>query len=153
MKNRYKLLIVVAIGVLIAGLYFVDVLIADRYDIELVQMTPETVPADGQTSVESTLRVTRNGEVKSGHTLYGLSKNGGGFKSTRLVTDQNGEVTFLYYPYLKTSLNTLTDVVLKFTDESNSIFVSVPATKEVTVKITEPNQGNGTTITTDDIFG
>ena len=47
MKNRYKLLIVVAIGVLIAGLYFVDVLIADRYDIELVQMTPETVPADG----------------------------------------------------------------------------------------------------------
>ena len=143
MKNRYKLLIVLAIGVLIA----------DRYDIELVQMTPETVPADGQTSVEITLRVTRNGEAKSGHTLYGLSKNGGGFKSTRLVTDQNGEVTFLYYPYLKTSLNTLTDVVLKFTDESNSIFVSVPATKEVTVKITEPNQGNGTTITTDDIFG
>ena len=66
LKNRYKLLIVVAIGVLIAGLYFVDVLIADRYDIELVQMTPETVPADGQTSVEITLRVTRNGEVKSG---------------------------------------------------------------------------------------
>ena len=63
MKNRYKLLIVVAIGVLIAGLYFVDVLIADRYDIELVQMTPETVPADGQTSVEITLRVTRKAGI------------------------------------------------------------------------------------------
>jgi hypothetical protein len=152
LKARYKLLIVVLIAMVVTALYFVDVAIAASYTIEVISVSPDKAPADGHTPVTLTLQVTHGGKAASNHTIYGLTKNGGSFKSVRLVTDEQGEVSFTYYPYLKTTLNTLKDVTLRFRDESNSEFISVPVQKEVTVKIVAPTASGNSSATTDSIF-
>lgn len=151
MKARAKLFIILVAAILLFILYGVDALLASTFTVKAISAR-ESVPADGMTSTEIEVRVTKKGKPVAGHVLYALTQNGGSFKSVRMVTDNNGYAVFVYYPYLKTGLNKLTDVTLKFSDESNSLFFSVPAKTTIILPITEPEEQAGDYMTTDDIF-
>lgn len=153
MKTRTKLLILLAVVVLALGGWGFDILRARGYAVEVVSMSPDPGVADGQTPVTIRLRVTRGADPCAGHILYAVSRNGGSFKAKRVATDAEGVAQFTYYPYLKSKLNALTDVSLHFADESNSVFVSVPARTDLTLRMVESEDGGSDKKTNEDMFG
>lgn len=152
MEGKRKLLILVLIiGLLFTG-WCVDYVRAQDFSIEVVSMSPDPGVADGQTPVEIQLRVVRDGVPCEDHILYGVSYNGGSFRAKRVTTDENGIATFVYYPYLKSKLNTLTDVAFRFVDESNSLFIAVPAEVKTVLPMIEPEDSSSGGMTNDDMF-
>lgn len=152
---KKKILIFAAICGLIGLFFLVDCLVLQFYTVDIVSISPETSVADGKTPVTITVSVKKNGQPVEGHILYMLSKSGGSLKSNRIATNTKGEAEFVYYPYLASNYLKAGDVMLRVEDESNSIFVSVPASKDFTVKLTDPASTSNTEpdYLTDDIFG
>lgn len=153
MKNRTKLLILLAVVLLVLGGWGFDVLWARAYTVEVISVSPDPGIADGQTPVTIRVRVTRGDSACEGHILYATTLNGGSFKADRVTTDSEGVAEFTYYPYLKSRLNTLTDVNLVFEDESNSLFISVPARTEQLLHMVEAEDGDDNKNTNDSMFG
>lgn len=153
MKGKGKYIAVAVIALLLLGGWGFDAVRAKSFSIEVVSVTPDPGVADGQTPVTVQIQVTRNGTPCEGHILYGVSHNGGSFRAKRVPTDENGIAEFIYYPYLKSKLNQLTDVTLSFTDESNSVFVAVPARLQTVLRMVEPEEGSGDKQTNEGMFG
>ena len=141
------------IAVLLLSGWGFDSLWAKGFSLDVVSVTPDPGIADGQTPVTIKLHVAHNGSPCEGHILYGVSYNGGSFKAKRVATNENGDAEFIYYPYLKSKLNELTDVTIVFTDESNSVFVAVPAKAELVLRMVEPDGDQSDKKTNDDMFG
>lgn len=153
MAGKRKFIVLLVIVLLFVLGWSVDSIRAREFTIEVVSMSPDIGIADGQTPVTIQLRVSRNGTPCADQILYGVSLNGGSFRAKRVTTDENGLATFIYYPYYKSELNELVDVTLQFVDESNSLFIVVPAELEVVLPMTEPDNEKSDNLTNDDMFG
>lgn len=153
MKNRTKLLILLVVALLMLGGWGFDVLWARAYTVEVISVSPDPGIADGQTPVTIRVRVTRGSRACQGHILHATTLNGGSFKADRVTTDDGGLAEFTYYPYLKSRLNTLTDVNLIFEDESNSFFISVPAQTQLLLHMVEAQGDDDNKNTNDSMFG
>lgn len=153
MKNLIKLIWIAAVALVIGIGYGADVMIAGTYDMKVIETSAQPAVADGQTPIVLKVEVTKNGRPQNGHIILIASGNGGSFKSKRVTTDKNGIAEFIYFPYLKSKLNTLTDVYLSFTDESNSLFVSVPVTTYTIIRMREPDAKNEQGKTNEGMFG
>ena len=148
-----KKLIMTSIFVAIIAVFFaVDYLISLRYQIEFVSLTPNPAYADGETPVKIRVRVTKGGAPVEGHTMSALSLNGGRFDAYRILSDENGEAEFTYFPYLASALVPAQDVTIQVRDESNSVFIAVPAKTLFELPLKMPEAG-GDFGTTDSLFG
>lgn len=153
MKGKRKFIVLLVIAMLFLLGWCVDTVRARDFTIEIVSVSPDVGIADGQTPVTMQLRVSRNGTPCEDHILYAVSLNGGSFRAKRVTTDENGLATFIYYPYFKSELNELTDVTLQFVDESNSLFIAVPAELEMVLPMAEPDNKQSENLTNEDMFG
>ena len=163
LKKILVLATVVAVVALGAG---IDALIAKTYDVEIVsverlgdleyyddagnvvELPPDTGVADGTTYVRFTVTVIRKGKPIGGHTLYALTNRN---VIGRSVTDENGTATFDYRCY-RASGQTAPAVTFTVRDESNSVFVFVPAKASCELTMFRPGKEGGSGLKTDDIF-
>lgn len=163
MKNIIKKIIVIVaiIAIILIG-YGIDSIIASTYTIDFVSVervnkeiilddNGNEIPlnvgiCDGKTQVEIKAKVTKNNKAVANHVLYvKTNRNIIG----RLTSNENGEIDFEYRCYLA---NTASDVVFTITDEDNSLFVFVPATKTYTLKMVALSSKSSSNMTTNDIF-
>lgn len=138
---KKKLITVAVCCALLGGVYAVDYGISEQYEYELVHTTAETFVADGQSTVRITVRLTKGGTPVKGHTIY-LYVSNGFLPASRCVTDEDGTITFRYYPYLylNDKLTPLEDVTIYLQDESNSMIFMVPAKAEYTFPTVKPEE-------------
>ncbi len=150
-----KKLITLLILCLIFGMFYTfDAFRASQFHIGLVSVSPDPGVADGQSPITIVVQLTQNGgQPVGGHSLFAFSLGGGMLKANREITDENGKVTYVYYPYRASKLMELKDVPIKVIDESNSIVIEVNATGIFTVRLTEPEPADNGTPGQDDIFG
>ena len=97
MKKKYIVMGIIAVFLL--GAYVMDAIRANSYEYELVDTSAETFIADGQSTVRLTVKLSREGQPVEGHTIYIYASNGT-LPASRCVTDQDGLITFRYYPYV-----------------------------------------------------
>lgn len=117
-------------------------------------MDPQPAVADGQTTVTVKVLVSRNGTPVSGHNIYGVAPDGGGFEAYRVKTDEQGEAVFAYHPYTANNIRMAKDVEMAFADQSNSVFIEINAKTSVTLKLTDPDPaGKKSDYSMDQIFG
>ncbi len=137
MKKRWIVAIVCV--ALLGGMYAVDAIRATGYEYELIKSTYDTFIADGQSTVRITVKLSKNDKPVEGHTIYLFASNGT-LPTSRCVTDENGEITFRYYPYvyLDDTLTPLEDVTIYLQDESNSLVFMKCAEAEFTFKVEKP---------------
>ena len=147
-----KTIVIATLALVMVTLYGVDFLIARQYRIDVIDVTPESTYADGKSEVQLVVQVIKGDEPQREHLLSAIAINGGDMKSRRVVTDENGMAKFIYYPYVATSFSELRDTVLRISDLSNSVFISVPTQMEVKIKILRP-ENKDTGKTTSDLFG
>ena len=133
-----KITICLAVALLLLLLYFVDVLIAGGYKIELLSVSPDPVYADERITVHMKVRLTHGGNPVEGHEMTSLAVTGGSFKNSRAKTGKDGTVEFLYIPYRSSTYLKAQPVEIVFADDSNSLFVSVPAKLTTILPLLEP---------------
>jgi hypothetical protein len=150
--KRLRILAVVVL--LAASLVGYDYYRSTQFAIEVVELTPQPAPADGQTPVRMKVRVTdgQNRPVK-GHYLFAFPRNGGLFSASRTETDINGEAVYMYYPYKASALMPVKNVLVDIIDESNSIFIEINTKKRVVIELVEPETETKSKHSLDDIFG
>lgn len=142
MKNKrlfIKLIIGGSIASLLGGLYLYDAMLANQYQFELVAQSDDTVIADGVSSVRFRVRVSKEDKPVVGHKIYLFASNGS-LPNARILTNEAGLITFIYYPYLYVNdkVTPLEDVTITLQDESNSYFFMVPATWKFTIPVEKP---------------
>ncbi|MDD4107095.1 MAG: hypothetical protein PHH93_00055 [Prolixibacteraceae bacterium] len=152
MDGKRKFIVLAVIILLLLAGWSVDYVRTQDFTIEILSISPNPGIADGQTPVNIQLRVVRKGIPCEDHILYGVSFNGGSFRAKRVTTDEDGIATFVYYPYLKSKLNELTDATLRFVDESNSLFIAVPAELKMVLPMVEQGGDNSYDQTNEDMF-
>jgi hypothetical protein len=123
------------------------------FSIELVEVNPSPIPADGTSTVVLKVRLTRNGRPVEGHDLYALSLDGGNFAAYRINTDDSGEAVFTYHPYRVSSTFPVKDIRFNIRDESNSVFFEINAENTFTVPAVEVKTYTESKIKMSDIFG
>lgn len=133
-----KLLIMLGIALFFGVLALIDTGIAKSYTIEVIDITPEYGVTDGKNPVSFTVRLMQGGEPIEGHDISVTRLNGGKMNSYKKTTDEQGLVSFEYYPFKTSKYIPLQDARLLLRDESNSIFIYVPAELEFTIKLVEP---------------
>ena len=151
-----KKLIAFGIAFLIVGVcWLIDYLISLTYDFEIVSMEPYPGISDGATEMTITVRLTRkDGTPVEGHDVNILSLDGGTYKAYRQRTDEDGIVQFVFIPFLSTTIRPAQDVRMRVRDESNSIFIAVPAMHEFIVEVDEPEDGHESGAqTSESVFG
>ena len=123
------------------------------FTISLIDVQPNPIVADGNTTVTVKARLTRGDKPVEGHDLYILSLDGGIFTTFRSRTNTAGEAFFEYFPYRASVSNPLRDIRFEIRNESNSVFLEVNAKNTFTVHAIESQtevQGN---FTMSDLFG
>ena len=151
---KKKLIVLLAIVFVVAAFYGVDALIARSYSLQIVEIDPQPSFADGKTPVNITVQLKKDNAPVEGHVLYMLPQKGN-IKIGRVMTDADGLAQFIYYPYLASDFMEVGDVSIQVMDESNSLFVSVPATLDFTVELERPagSSPGDSQISIEDIFG
>jgi hypothetical protein len=149
--NRKLLYAIIFFGIF-GSMFLFDLARSRLFSIELVKVDPFPIPADGFTPVELTARLSRRGSPVSDHDLYIVSLDGGNFVAYRISTNQNGEATFVYYPYRVTNNTALRDVRFVIRDESNSVFLEVNTESVFTVSTVEV-EGDKKEIKLSDVLG
>ena len=130
-----KKLIGFGIFCLIIGVLFLfDFFRSRLYTIDLVDVSPNPVPADGNTLVTLKVRLTRGKKPVQNHDLYTVSLDGGVFVVYRSRTNSGGEAVFEYYPYQVSGTYALRDIRFRIRDESNSVFFEIGAENTFIVK-------------------
>lgn len=81
-----------------------------------------------------------------GHNIYALAIGGGSFKTFYEKTDENGNVTFVYYPPQMAGYQREKTVTLKFRDESNSVFIEMYPCTEYAIELTRPEKSDGMSV-------
>ena len=149
-----KKLIGFGIFCLVVGLLLVfDFGRSKLFTISLVDVQPNPIPADGNTTVKVKARLTRGDKPVAGHDLFILSLDGGIFTTYRSRTNTDGEAFFEYFPYLVSDTYPLHDIRFEIRDESNSIFLEVDAYKIFTVQAIEAQTEVKSNFTMSDLFG
>jgi len=140
----------IALGIIIAifaGLYLFDFALSKTYDIEILSITPSgKIIADGKSVVEIKIRLTRGNSAIAGHKIVAVPKDGGSLKNAKILTDQNGEATFQYTPYLSSDYVEAKPAKIEIYDDNNSIFISVPKRIEIILDLcdSESSDDNST---------
>ena len=150
MKKKTKWWVLLAIVVLLlAGTVF-DYFRSQTVSIELVSVSPETVVADSSVPVDVTLRVSKRGKLAIGDDIAALVE--GSMSANKARVDENGLVTFRYYPYnYLEGVNEPGTVTLVFRNVSDSVFIGVPKRIRVTLDVEKPESLGGNTM--DSLFG
>lgn len=153
MKQLKVLLVMLAI---FAVLYGFDFIKSKTVEIQVVSISAEPAEATPDKPVDIQVRLcSNNGEGISDHNLYAITQSGGSFKSYRVKTDADGYATFTYYPYKLLSYQTPTDAIILIRDESNSVFIEVYPTLELSLKMIAPSESDSddSGFSNDSIFG
>lgn len=139
MKIKAGLIAAIVIVLALFGAYAYDAVQANAYAYELVGASSETFVADGVSTVRISVKLTKNDKPVEGHTIYMYASNGT-LPASRCVTDEDGVITFRYYPYayLSDELTPLEDVTIYLQDESNSTFFMVSAKGEFVFPVEKP---------------
>jgi hypothetical protein len=148
-----KLLYAVIFFGIFGAMFLFDFGRSKLFHVELVQVDPFPIPADGFTPVKLTARLTRQGMPVEGHDLYIVSLDGGNFTAYRINTNKAGEAVFTYYPYKTTKNIPLRDIRFIIRDESNSVFLEVNAESLFTVSAVEVSDENKQEVKLSDILG
>ena len=150
MKKLKVLLIMLAI---FAVCYGFDLIKAQTVELKVVSISEEPAEATPDKPVEIKVRLTAKGGAGiPDHNLYAITQSGGSFKSYRVKTDANGDATFIYYPYKLLSYQTPTDAILEIRDESNSVFIEVYPTLELSIEMKPPADSENGGFSNDSIF-
>jgi hypothetical protein len=150
---KKKLIILGVLSLFVLSVFGFEYWNSTRYVLTVISQEPQKVEADGQTTVNLSLKVaTKNGKVCASHDIYGISMNGGGFKAYRVKTDENGIARFVYIPYKESAFQKADDVKLIFQDLSNSYIIRVPAEADYNIALS-PYSGAGSGGKVDNIFG
>lgn len=140
MKQLKVLLILLAVFAVCYGFDFIK---SKTVTIEVVSISAEPAEATPDKPVDIRVRLcSKNGDGIPDHNLYAITQSGGSFKSYRVKTDANGYATFTYYPYKLLSYQTLTDAIILIRDESNSVFIEVYPTLELTLDMIPPSESD-----------
>lgn len=139
-----------------AGLYGFDFIKSKTVEIQVVSISAEPAEATPDKPVDIQVRLcSKDGEGIADHNLYAITQSGGSFQKYRVKTDADGYATFTYYPYKLLSYQTPTDAIILIRDESNSVFIEVYPTLELSLKMIEPSESDSgdSGFTNDSIFG
>lgn len=136
-----KSIIFSSVALILGGLYATDYVVSKQYDFELVAKSDDVIIADGVSSVRFRVKLSKDGEPVANHKIYFYASNGS-LPTNRLITNENGLITFTYYPYLfvNEKVTPLDDVNFYFQNESNSFFFMVPATWSFTMPVEKPDE-------------
>lgn len=139
MKIKAGLIVAAVIILALFGAYGYDVAQANAYEYELVSVSSKTFVADGLSTVRISVKLTRDDKPVNGHTIYLYASNGT-LPASRCVTDEDGVITFKYYPYvyLSDELTPLEDVTIYLQDESNSTFFMICAQGKFVFSVEKP---------------
>ena len=140
LKKNPKYLVIIALILIFCVCYVIDYAIARSYDFEITSM-PSVVYADPQQPVEITIQLTRNGVPVVGHDLYAHTTGpnaAGKFQQNRVRTNENGEATFIYYPYRATVTIPAKPVDIRVIDESNSKILVIHAEFNFVLDLQKP---------------
>lgn len=135
---KKKLIVILSILLLFGCVWAIEKINALQYDIDVISINPETIYADGLQQVEVTVRVTKNNKPAKDHEIRAMAFGGGRFIRPRLVTDDNGYVTFTYQVYRASKFIPAGEVKFEFHDLSNSTFIRVPAKSEYYITVLQP---------------
>jgi len=140
---------------IIGSLLLFDFIRSRFYTIDLLEVSPYPIPADGSTLITIKAKLTRGGKPVENHDLYIVSLDGGVIAIYRSRTNAGGEAVFEYYPYRVSATYPLRDIRFRIRNESNSIFFEIGAESTFTVATVEVK--NETVrpggLTMNDIFG
>lgn len=145
MKRKWKwILIVIAVIALMTGF---DWWRSTQVVLTVESQSSETIYASSAESVEFVVSVkNRNNQPVVGHNIYALAIGGGSFKTFYEKTDENGKVTFVYYPPQMAGYQSEKTVTLKFRDESNSVFIEMYPSTEYVIELTKPEDSGGMSV-------
>ncbi|MGN1077365.1 MAG: hypothetical protein ACI4ST_02515 [Candidatus Gallimonas sp.] len=160
-----KLIALAVIAAVVGAGALVDFLIARSYSIDFLSVerlsseeffdeNGDPLPsdwgvADGATRMAITVRVTRGGKPASGHTLYVKTNRN---VLERTITDEDGRAVIEYRCY-RGGKGSIAPVTVTVRDESNSVFVFVPAEEQYVINMAPPpSEPSGSGMTTNDIF-
>lgn len=134
-----KLILTGVVASLLGGCYIFDAVEASRYDFELIAQSDDYVIADGVSSVRFRVQVTRDEVPVVNHKIYLFASNGS-LPNSRMLTNDRGQITFMYYPYLYVNdkVTPLEDVTITLQNESNSYIFMVPATWKFSIPVEKP---------------
>lgn len=151
---KKKLIIFLCVLGVLGAIFCFDYVRSLQYHIKLVSVSPDPAPADGQSPVSLQVQLTdRKGRPVEGHSLFAYSLGGGNFKANRELTDKEGKVQYIYFPYKTSPLFELKDVSIKVIDESNSVILEINTATVFDVHLKMPEKQEGTSQTLEDIFG
>ena len=145
MKEKLKwVAIVFAVLVVMLG---IDLWRSTQVVLTVESQSAETIYASSEEEVEFLVSVkNKAGKPVVGHNIYALTIGGGSFKTFYEKTDENGYVTFVYYPPQMSGYQTEKNVTLKFRDESNSIFIEMYPKTEYVVTLKKPEDVGGMSV-------
>ncbi len=130
-----------------------DYIRAQDTQIELVSISPENVVADPNQAVTITLKVTAHGEVAEGDVISALLTGQGSLSGSKVKVDENGYVTFKYYPYTYVAgVFDESDVTIEFRNVSDSVFVAIQKRETINFHVGKP-ESTSTGGTMGDLFG
>jgi len=142
--------VVLAVALLVGFDYYRST----TFKLEIVELSPQPAPADGQSPVTLKVRLTDGGgRPVEGHILFGLPRNGGLFSANRARTDVNGEAVYTYYPYKASKLQPAKRVKIDVIDESNSVFIEINTKVTAELELVMPETETKSEHSLDDIFG
>lgn len=152
--DKYKKFIVIGIiAVILSGLSLFDFIRAQGTKLEVVSVSPETVTADPNKPVTITLRATKRGSAAVGDDITALVKGNGNLSGDKVRVNQDGTVTFKYYPYSYIAGVFEEKLVkIEFRNISDSVFIAIQKTFTVTLDVEKPNESSGG-MNMNDIFG
>ncbi len=149
-----KLWIWIAVILTVALLVGFDYYRSTEFKLEIVELSPQPAPADGQSPVKLKVRLLDGkGLPVEGHILFGLPRNGGLFSSNRMRTNADGEAEYTYYPYKASKLQPVRKVKIDIIDESNSVFIEINTKLTVELDLVQPEQETKSEHSLDNIFG
>lgn len=148
-----KLLVLGIVAAVLLGLAAYDYVRAQDTQIEVVSITPEDVVADPNQPVLITLRATAHGKNAAGDTISALVKGQGNLSGDKVKVNDDGTVTFKYYPYtIIPGVFEESDVVIEFRNISDSVFIAIQKKISVVLHVREPDQDDSG-MNMGDLFG
>ncbi len=138
-KIPVKFVIAAILVLVFCVCWLVDYCIAQTYEINYTyESVYGDLTADQRNTVTIVVTLTQNGKPVAGHSLWmnpplayqdGEWISGGQMQKNLVVTDENGQAVFTYYPYTANKLKPANFVKFVVKDQSNSLIVEVNAEK------------------------
>lgn len=153
MKKYKKFIVLGVIVVVLLVLYAFDFARAQDTQIELISVTPQTVVADPNQPVLITLKVSKHGRLATGDNVTALVKGGGNLSGDKIKVQDDGTVTFKYFPYSYIpGVFEESKVDIEFRNISDSVFIAVQKKKVVTLEIKKPSSSSNGGMSMEDLF-